>query len=47
MSLSLDDLDKRADAIGRASSALKIYEEIESTHTEAVRRKLAELQDQS
>jgi hypothetical protein len=40
MSLSLDKLDRRAEASELAKSALKIYEQIESPYAERVRRQI-------
>jgi tetratricopeptide (TPR) repeat protein len=42
MSLSLNKLGQRESAIDQAQSALAIFEQIESPHAEAVRKKLAE-----
>jgi hypothetical protein len=44
MSLSLDKLGQRAEAIESARSALKIFEQIESPNAERVRQQLAEWQ---
>ena len=44
MSLALDSLGKRSEAVKLAKDALQIYEQIESPVAERVRRKLAEWQ---
>ena len=46
MSLALDQLGKRAQAIECAKAALKIQEEIEDPRAEKVRRKLQEWESQ-
>jgi len=38
----LDTLGERAQAIAHAEAALKIFEQIEDSHAEKVRKKLAE-----
>lgn len=45
MSLALDSLGKRAEAVKLAEEALAIYEQIESPYAERVQRQLAEWQE--
>ncbi len=42
MSLSLDQLGERAQAVAGAEAALQIYEQIESPHAKKVRAQLAQ-----
>ncbi len=42
MSLALDKLDERVQALVRAKAALEIFEQIEPPHVETVRKQLAE-----
>ena len=42
MSLALDQLGERAQAIAHAEAALKIYEQIEDRRADEVRKELAE-----
>lgn len=45
MSLSIDKLGQRKEAIDQAKDALRIFEQIESPLAEKVRSKLAEWKD--